>query len=572
MRLATFATIALLAAFTPVRAYGNKPIIRKNVPIEAQDGTILAATVAIPDSIGTYPTILVRTPYGAENYAGFFKQYTGRGYACVVEDTRGRFASGGVFVPFVHGIGDGDATLDWIRSQSWSNGVVATDGHSYNGFTALYAIAGKSEPPTATVVRHPVASPQGGLYRGGAMLHHFDYYWSILVDTKTYDLDYMFDLDWDHLFGLLPLVNAHSEVNRNIHFYHDWVDWANGSFGKGILPEPSSIPSDDIAVLLIGGWFDLFGRDVVNLFTRMNAEAGNKRVKLIMGPFDHAASPPPDTDYDFGDWQALNIGEEQRKWMDHWILGEDNGAEKSPAVRFFLLGESRWVSADAWPPEGARERSFYLHSGGSANTVNGDGMLDSRPPVSEPQDIFTYDPANPVPTVGGAICCLRQMTNAGPYNQSKVESRDDVLVYRSDVLDEKVTIAGPVEVELYAATSAKDTDFTAKLVDISPDGRATILADGIVRARYRNGMDAPRFITPGDTLLYRIELGPVANTFAKGHRIGLEVSSSNFPRFDRNMNTGGPIGTETTGVTAQQKVFHDNIHQSRLILTVVGLK
>ena len=571
-RFIVIAAVLLSTAIFPFRAYSSeKPIIREKVPIEAYDGTILAATVALPDSIGTYPTVLVRTPYGAEHYAGFFKRLTDRGYACVVEDTRGRFASGGVFIPFVHGVDDGDATMGWIRSQSWSNGVIATDGHSYNGFTALYAIAGNEEPPAATVVRHPVASPQGGLYRGGAMLHHFDYYWSILVDTKTYDLYYMFNLDWDHLFGLLPLNDAHRGVNRDIPFYRDWVQWANGSFGDGILPDPASIPSDKTAVLLIGGWFDLFGRDVVNLFTRLNAEAGNKRIKLIMGPFDHAASPPPDTGYDFGDWQAVNIGTEQEKWLDHWILGADNDAEESPAVRFFLLGENRWVSADSWPPEGARTQSFFLHSNGSANTAGGDGSLDMRPPTSEPLDQFTYDPSNPAPTVGGAICCLRQMTNAGPYDQSKIENRDDVLVYRSAVLDKSLTAVGPVEVELYAATSAKDTDFTAKLVDISPDGRSTILADGIIRARYRNGMGAPQFITPGDILLYRIELGPVANTFAKGHRIGIEISSSNFPRFDRNLNTGGPIGTEAVGVTAEQTVYHDNIRQSKLILTVADL-
>ena len=562
------ATLLLLFFIPAYSQQSSSTEIHDNIFITSADGTKLATTLALPGSGGTFPTVVMRSPYGVRAYKGMLEGYAKRGYACLLQDTRGRYDSEGYFDPFVYGIEDGDATLAWIRSQEWSNGIVCAQGHSYNGFTSLYLVAGEEEPPAAVVVSHPVASPAGGLYRGGAMLHHFDYYWSLLVDGKTQDLDYIFSLDWDRLFGILPLVDAHKEFNTEIRHYHKWIDWANGSFGKGELPEPSMIPGEKTAFLLVGGWFDLFGRDVINLFNQLSADSPKGKVKLIIGPFDHSLSPPPDTDMEFGEWSSLNIGDISNQWMDHWVKGTDNGVEKRPAVEFFLLGENRWISTDSWPPAGAVQRSYFLHSKGSANTSDGDGVLDEHKPGDEPADNFVYDPGNPVPTKGGSICCLRQMTKAGPYDHAYIEKRSDVLVYTTGALTKNITVAGPVELELYASTNARDTDFTGKLVDVYPDGKAVNITDGIIRARYRNGMGAPDFVTPGDVVRYRIELGPAGITFLKGHRIRLEVSSSNFPRFDRNLNTGGPIGKESAFVKAEQHVYHTVTSPSRLILTV----
>ena len=399
-------------------------------------------------------------------------------------------------------------------------------------------------------------------------IHHFDYYWSLLVDGKTQDLEWIYTLEWDRLFSLLPLNEAHREFTPDLKHYRKWVKWANGSFGRGELPEISDINGDKTAFLLIGGWFDLFCQDVIALYNQLNPDGENNRAKLVIGPFDHSDSPPPECDMNFGDWSSLNIQTLSNQWFDRWTLKEQNGVEDIPAVQFFLLGENRWISADSWPPEGVTEKSLYLHSSGSANSSDGDGYLDEKQPGDEPPDRFVYDPGNPVPTKGGILCCLRPMTKAGPVDQSEIEKRDDILVFSTGTLSEDVTVAGPVKLELYAATDARDTDFTGKLVDVSPNGKALNITDGIIRARFRNGMGAPDFITPGETVMYRINLGSTAVTFKKGHRIRLEVSSSNFPRFDRNMSTGSPIGTESVWKKAAQTIFHDAKRQSRLILTV----
>ncbi|MFA6472600.1 MAG: CocE/NonD family hydrolase, partial [Candidatus Latescibacterota bacterium] len=254
--------------------------------------------------------------------------------------------------------------------------------------------------------------------------------------------------------------------------------------------------------------------------------------------------------------------------FDRWLKNEPNGVEKEPSVKFFLMGDNKWISSDTWPPEGTKAQSFFISSEGKANTVRGDGKLIGKTPAKGKFDTFTYDPGNPVPTRGGSICCLRDMTKAGSMDQRKIEEREDVLVYTTDILEKDITVVGQVELELFASTSAKDTDFTGKLVDVCPDGKALNIVEGIVRARFRNGMSAPQFLTPGAVEPCRFTLGQTAMNFKKGHRIRLEVSSSNFPRFDRNLNTGGPIGTESLFLKADQKIFHDKKHPSRLILSV----
>ena len=536
--------------------------------ITSKDGTRLATSLARPDSEGKFPAIIQRSPYGSRKWSKRSGQnYARKGFVYIVQDVRGRYDSEGVFDPFVYGITDGEATLKWVRSQPWSNGRIGATGNSYVGFTALYTAAGNEMPPDAIVVRHPVASPAGGLYRGGAMIHHFDYYWSLLVDGKTGDLNYIFSLDWDSLFGLLPLMDAHKGVNKEIIHYQNWVKWANGSFGKGKLPDPSSISGENTAILLVGGWFDLFCRDVIALFQQLNPDGLNKKVKLIVGPFDHSLSPPP-CDMKIDNWNTLNVSSISDQWIERWIIDEKNSIEDRPAVEFFILGENRWASSTSWPPPGVKKQSLYLHSNRTANSSDGSGRLDEQKPGREKYDKFVYNPVDPVPSKGGILCCLRKMTKAGPMDQSEIEKRDDVLVYTTDVLSENITIAGPVELELYASTSARDTDFTGKLVDVYPDGKALNITDGIIRARFRKGLGEPEFIRPGKVVKYSIELGHVAMTFLKGHRLRLEISSSNFPKFDRNHNTGGKIGTETGFEKATQKIYHDRKRASRLILTI----
>ncbi|MDP2984059.1 MAG: CocE/NonD family hydrolase [Candidatus Latescibacter sp.] len=567
--LAAFFAAILPAASIPSFCQEKAPVKVEEIALAASDGIKLATIVVRPEREGKFPTVIFRSPYGADWMKSYLQRFAQRGYACVYQDVRGRYNSGGVFDPFVNEIPDGDVTLRWIRSQPWSNGVVGSSGHSYLGFTALYLSAGKETPPQVIVASDPVASPLGGLYTNGAMNHHFDYYWAILVDGKDRDLQPVISLDWERLFPLLPLSDApRLGVNSEIPHYKKWVDWANGSFGKGLLPQTSRLACDNSAVLLMGGWFDLFCPDVLKLYTQLRARSSGEKVKLIVGPFDHGSDPPPESEMDFGNWKSVNIQGFQDRWLDRWLLDSPNGADKEPAVRFFLMGDNRWVSAAAWPPAGTTEKSLYLHCTGKANTLRGKGMLNGKAPAKEPYDAFTYDPGNPVPTRGGSICCLREMTKAGAMDQRVIEGREDVLVYTTGVIDRDITVVGQVELELFASTSARDTDFTGKLVDVGPEGKALNITESIVRARFRNGMGDPQFLTPGAVERYRFSLGQTAMTFLKGHRIRLEVSSSNFPRFDRNLNTGGPIGAESSFVKADQKIFHDREHPSRLILSV----
>ena len=575
--LKRFRSVVLLAALialilpAAVPSFGQEkiPVKIEQVFITAPDGVKLSTIVARPDREGKFPTIITRTSYGSESMKQYMQQIAQHGYVYITQDVRGRYNSGGVFDPFVNEIPDGDATLRWIRSQPWSNGIVGSRGHSYLGFSSLYLAAGKETPPQAIFASDPVASPLGGLYTNGAMNHHFDYYWAVLVDGKDRNLQWVINQDWEHLFSLLPLRDAPMlGIQSEIPYYKKWVEWDNGSFGKGILPETSQLNCANSAVLLVGGWFDLFCPEVLKLYGRLRAQNSGEKIKVVIGPFDHNYSPPPESEMDFGNWKTMNITAYQDRWLDRWLKNEQNGVEKEPAVQFFLMGDNTWISSDTWPPKGTKEQSFFISSEGKANTSRGDGKLIGKAPSKKQFDTFTYDPGNPVPTRGGSICCLRDMTKAGSMDQTKIEEREDVLVYTTDILEQDITVTGPVELEMFAATNAKDTDFTGKLVDVCPDGKALNIVEGIVRARFRNGMAEPRFITPGAVERYRFTLGQTAMNFKKGHRIRIEISSSNFPRFDRNMNTGGQIGTETVFLKADQKIFHGKKQPSRLILPV----
>ncbi len=563
------AVIVLFVLFIPaVSSLAEYPVIfSEDISVIADEGVALKTMVARPDADGSFPTVLIRSPYGSQWSKNSLMEYAKRGVAAVFQETRGRHGSGGTFIPFVYGVADGGATMRWIRSQEWSNGEIGATGHSYVGFTALYLTAGDDAPPKSIVAHNPVVSPRGGLYRGGAMNHHFDLYWSLLVDGTTLNLDYIFEQDWERLFSVLPLNDGHSPVGRDIPFYRDWTAWANGSFGSGILPESSQLSAESTAILFVGGWFDLFNNDVIDSFNRLRGEGRDGTVKLIVGPYDHGLTPPP-CEMDFGEWNTLAVSTIMTQWTDRWMLNAPNGVENLPSVQFFLLGENRWMSSESWPPEGARQVSWYLDSDGSAGK-NG-GRLTPGKPSGASFDRYVYDPGNPVPTHGGILCCLRQMTSAGPFDQAMIEQREDVLLYTTVVLKEDITVAGNVRLDLFASTSARDTDFTGKLVDIHPDGKALNITDGIVRARFRNG-DKPEFVTPGDVVEYSIDLGNTAITFKKGHRIGVEVSSSNFPRFDRNLNTGGRIGSEKDYIAATQTVYHTQVYPSRLVLPVVEL-
>jgi hypothetical protein len=335
-------------------------------------------------------------------------------------------------------------------------------------------------------------------------------------------------------------------------------------YWKGIDCRASAI---HVPAFHIAGWYDIFIRNTIDNYIRMKSSSAEAPQRLLIGPWTHGNYESLIGDVDFGvgsSWMFVLPEEEQLRWFDHWLKGEQNGVLEEPPVRIFVMGINRWRSEDVWPLQRAVDTHFYLHSGGSANTLAGDGHLRMDPPGEEDADSFIYDPNDPVPTQGGNQCCYQPALRSGAFDQRQVESRRDVLVYTSKILDSDLEVTGDVRVRLWVATSAVDTDFTAKLVDVSLDGYARNVCDGIVRLGHVTEVKS------GELISLEIDLGPTSNVFLAGHRIRLEISSSNFPRFARNPNTGVAYGQATELVPAHQMVFHDNQRPSHLLLPVVA--
>jgi hypothetical protein len=318
-----------------------------------------------------------------------------------------------------------------------------------------------------------------------------------------------------------------------------------------------------VPVFSVAGWYDNYAEGDLDAFAILRKHEGTNRI--IVGPWPHNMSVPIKT-VDFGPATALPIRRMQMEWFDEWLKNKEVPLISTPPVRLFVMGANVWRDENEWPLERAIPTKLYLDSRGHANSLTGDGVLREEARRSSPDDHFTYDPKTPVPTMGGAVCCNPKIFAWGPMDQRKVEKRNDVLVYTSPPLREAVEVTGPIALVLYASTSAPDTDFTGKLVDVYPDGRSMSLTDGIVRARYRDGIEKAKMLDSVDAVKYTIDVGVTSNVFEKGHRIRLEVSSSNFPRFDRNPNTGRPIADETRMVAAAQTIRHDAKHKSYLLL------
>jgi putative CocE/NonD family hydrolase len=326
-----------------------------------------------------------------------------------------------------------------------------------------------------------------------------------------------------------------------------------------------------VPIYTVGGWYDIFSRSVfehINAVRAMSrSQHARKHQHLLMGPWAHGISQDGKVgDLNFGKESVVNLREMQTKWFDYWLKGEQTGADKWPAFRIFVMGRNQWRDEQQWPLERTKYTPYYFRGKGSANTVEGDGKVTTTKPSDEPCDEFVYDPNDPVPTAGG---CNLVGCPVGPRNQSEVEKRSDVLVFTSDKLKTELEVTGPVKVILYAASSAKDTDWTAKLVDVHPDGRAINLCDGVIRASYRDSQNNPGLIQPGKIYRYEIDLWVTSKVFLPGHKIRVEISSSNFPRFDRNPNTGEPFGTGTELIKAAQTIYHDKGHPSHVLLPVI---
>jgi len=530
-----------------------------------RDGVQLAANLYRPGDAARVPAILVRTPYGkGEDITPHYEAFVHHGYAIVVEDVRGRYESEGVFKPLEQEGKDGYDTIDWIARQSWSDGKVGMMGGSYLGIVQWKA-ALQNNPHLKAIF--PVVSGDDDYRdrfysRGGAMKIGHRLNW--MSDNMRVP---GFKPNFNLFIWHLPLRTADvASTGQPSDMYQDAINHpAFDRFWKSISTR-ERLDRIKVPVFAAGGWYDNFVESDLEAYETLRKSSNVHRI--LIGPWPHNMSYKlPNVDY--GKDSAIPLRTLQMQWFDQWLKAKDTPLLSKPPVRVFLMGANRWLEEREWPVARARVTPFYLDSRKPANTLSGGGTLAPRPPRVEGPDTYVYDPRNPVPTRGGAVCCNPKVFPWGPMDQTPVEKRQDVLVYTTTPLKRALQVVGQIRVVLYASTSAKDTDFTVKLVDVLPSGEARNLTDGILRLRYRDSLETPELAKPGEVYKLTIEAGPTANLFQRGHRIRLEISSSNFPRFDRNLNTGGSLVDETRMVKASQTVYHDRLRPSALMLPVL---
>ncbi len=558
--------------------------VRTEVKIPMRDGVELSANIFLPKAQGKYPVILIRSPYGkGDEKNGDGRFYAGRGYVVVSQDCRGKGSSQGQWEPFANERSDGTDTQKWLLEQPWCNGSIGTAGGSYVGFTQWISAPNAGDHLKAMFPVVPLVDTYGdAVYTDGALNLALIMGWGSMDALRPGDLVAMYtwseQQDWNKAFRTLPLSEWDRALGRKVQYLRDWVAhphfddyWA----ARGVRNQWQDIT---VPICAVGGWYDIFSRSVFEHINAVRAKSrsqdARKHQHLVMGPWGHGISPwrhgisqdGQVGDLNFGKESVINLREMQTKWFDCWLKSDQTGAETWPAFRIFVMGRNQWRDEQQWPLERTEYTPYYFHSKGSANTAEGDGKLAMAKPSEEPGDEFVYDPNDPVPTAGGGnlVGCP-----VGPRDQSEVEERNDVLVFTSEVLKTELEVTGPVKVILYAASTAKDTDFTAKLVDVYPDGRPINLCDGIARASYRGSKSIPSLIQPGKVYRYEIDLWVTSNAFLPGHKIRVEISSSNFPRFDRNLNTGEPFGAGTEFIKATQTIFHDKEHPSHVLLPVI---
>lgn len=555
----------------------NHPIhMRLDVRVPMRDGVTLSTDLYLPKEQGPFPTVLMRTPYSNNTDAIIEKarRLASQGYVCVLQDCRGRWDSDGDYYPFNEGE-DGYDTQEWIGGQPWSDGTIGMAGGSYVGTTQIRSAPYRSQFLKCLAPRVICADYFSGLaYPGGALQLNVLMTWGMRTNARTgQTINYH---SWTEAFHALPLNQMDELAGRSLPFWKDWI--AHNTYDAYWEAVDDNKRWGEIAVpsFNMGGWYDLY---VNQTFTNFNGQrqcgrtAKARQSKLIVGPWPHALSTSTRTgDIDFGPGSLVDLETLERRWFDYWLKGIDDGITDEPPLRLFIMGTNVWRDENEWPLARTDWQKWHFHSHGNANSLLGDGVLSPEMPADEPADRFVYDPRYPAQTIGGNNCCSPDIVPWGPYDQRTVEMRSDVLCYTSAPLEQDMEVTGPIRVVLCAATDGPDTDWTAKLVDVSPSGYAKNLCDGIQRASYREDRTHPTLLEPGKVYRYDIEVGVTGNVFRKGHCVRVEISSSNFPRFDRNPNTGHPFGQDAELRPARQTVLHDRAWPSYILLPVIPVE
>ena len=581
--------ILFAAVVIPCVAKENYAVkVDHNVSVKMRDGVILRGDIFRPDAEGKFPALLQRTPYRRSSWGfdiDFAQRAASQGYVVFLQDVRGRYTSDGDWAPFVHESEDGYDTIEWLAAQPYSNGKVGMFGGSYVGATQM--LAAISNPPHLAGICPVVTASNyhdGWTYQGGAFEQWFDESWTsgLAQDTLLRKIEQnpsspedvnALPLTTYPILKLDPPTRTDTSSTAIAPYFLDWLAHPNyDDYWKRVSIE-DHFADIHVPALHIAAWYDIFLggslRNYIGIKSKGGSEEARKNQRLIVIIGGHAGGGRKIGVVDFGpEAEKFSENEVMLRWYDFLFKGVQNEFATGKPVKIFVMGSNQWREEDDWPLGRAKTTKYFLHSQGSANSVLGNGSLNTSAPAKEPADTFTYDPAKPVPTVGGPLCCDANHLAAGPRDQQSVEQRTDVLVYSTPPMERDLEITGPVRLEFFASSSAVDTDFTAKLVDVYPDGTAINLTEGILRAKYRDSQVSPTPLVPGKVYPLAIDLWATSNVFKAGHRIRLEVSSSNFPRFDRNLNTGEPAATSNKWVSATNTILHDSEHPSALVLQV----
>ncbi|MEE8606537.1 MAG: CocE/NonD family hydrolase [Nitrospiraceae bacterium] len=587
---------ALLVAAAPPMA-GQEPgndsgagvLVERNIRIPMSDDVTLAADVIRPEQAEPVPALVIVSPYGRTPIQARAAAWARRGYAVVFVDSRGTFDSGGEYYPYVNEGRDAYDVQQWIGRQPWSDGKVGMWGKSYPAFIELLS-APFGSPHLQAVI--PVSSQSDNFsqvwYSDGLLHLGIAFRGALYLGGRLATIDPR-AINWMELMTRLPLQDTLDEEGLGSGFVADVIRHSTYDDFWPAMSLRHRYGEMDVPALHVGGWYDPNVHETIFNFTNMREQSKSERARrwqhLIIGPWTHAnreiwfpaVSAPAEAwdgrlgDAEFGPDAAMDHENQHLRWFDYHLKGIDNGLEHEAPIRIFVMGENIWRDEWEWPLSRAIPTRLHLHSRLSARTRFGDGRLGAEPPVDEPPDTYLYDPRNPVPTWGGTECCTGGLAPGGPLDQRVNQGRLDVLVFTTDPLDVDTEVTGAIKLRLFFSTNVPDTDFFATVSDVYPDGRAVLISQGMLRTRYRESLTHPTMLTPGEVHEVTITFSETSNVFKAGHRIRLHITSSDFPRFDRNLNTAKPVGegTEVDIRVAEQVVYHDAERPSSLLLPVI---
>ncbi len=542
-----------------------------NVMAKMRDGVKLSLDIRLPEKWGPFPAVLVRNPYnnnvsGTPENERLLKLYLDAGYAYVTQDVRGKYDSEGEFSAYDEEE-DGYDTVEWLATQSWCNGKVGMSGASYCGLTQL--AAAKLGPKHLLAITPSVMG--GDMFKCGSLKSGVPQLGSIawqICNTGRTDKPLPL-LNWNEFYKTLPLSNLDAAAGFDSPIFKEMLKHpVYDSYWKRRSLD-GYYNNINAPVFLLGGWYDKYSAALIEVFCKL-VKAG-KKAKLLVGPWTHGLSAGRvGGQMDYGGASVIDIEVSKKKWLDRYLKDQKNGMDTEKPVRIFVMGINEWREEESWPLKKTKNISYYPGCKKAANSLYGDGFLSNEPAPGRGEDSYVYDPLDPVTSIGGSS--LIPACPAGAFDQSSMERRNDMLIYTTEELRKPLEVTGFVKMELFISTDVLDTDFIARLCDVSPDGKSINLCDGIARARFREGFEREVMLEKDKVYKIEIEMDVTANVFLPGHKIRLELTSSCFPRFARNLNTGGEIYREIKPKIARTVIHHSKSYPSRLILPTIIAK